>query len=514
MKILSLNQIRKADQHCIDSESISSTQLMEKAAKSCFNWIIHNKYLKITKIPFIVLVGKGNNGGDGLSLSYMLHLYGAKVSVYEVNISCHYSNDFLKNKNKILQHKINFQTIYEEEKFPFFNPESYLIDAIFGIGFNRTINKYWKSFFHYINEKKFKAVISIDIPSGLFIEKNHDNFNGIIKATHTLTFQVPKLPFLLPNYVDYVGKWYLINIGWKDDCIRKMETKNFFINNEFIYAIYKKKIRKKFSHKGNYGHGIIIGGSFGMIGSVVLSATASFRTGIGKLSVYIPSCGYHIIQNALPEAIVYTDINKYRISNIINYNENINAIGIGVGMGIHTKTKYALESFFLNLKNKKKKIPMVIDADAINILSSQLELLNLLPEKTILTPHPKEFKKLCGSWKNDYEKLHFLKKMSKKYTIFIVLKGAYSIISDPNGNLYFNSTGNSGMATAGSGDVLTGMIMSLLSQGYSEKESCIMGVYLHGLAGDIASKKFSKEAMIAYDIVNHIGEAYIKLNKN
>ncbi|WP_341664617.1 NAD(P)H-hydrate dehydratase [Blattabacterium cuenoti] len=511
MKIPSLNQIRKADQYCIDSESISSSQLIERAAKGCFDWIIHNnKSFKIRKNPFIVLVGNGKNGGDGISLSYMLHLYGATVFVYGINISNHFSNEFLINKKKILQKKINFKMINEGEKFPVLNQENYLIDAIFGTGFNRTMNQYWKSFFHYINEKKFKEVISIDIPSGLFMEKSHENFEGIIKATHTLTFQVPKLSFLLPNYADYVGKWHLINIGWKDDCIRKIQTTNFYIDDKSIHAIYKKKIRKKFTHKGNYGHGIIIGGSFGMVGSVVLSATASFRTGIGKLSVYVPSCGYKVIQNTLPEAIVNTDVEKHYISNIVLSNDKINAIGIGMGMGIHYKTVYALESFLLKIKNKK--IPMVIDADAINILSHQRLLLELLPKETIITPHPKEFKRLlCQSWKNDYEKLHFLKEMSKKHTIFIVLKGAHSVISTPNGNLYFNSTGNPGMSTSGSGDVLTGMIMSFLSQGYSPKESCIMGVYLHGLAGDIASKKLSEEAIIANDIIHHIGKAYLKI---
>ncbi|WP_185861278.1 NAD(P)H-hydrate dehydratase [Blattabacterium cuenoti] len=513
MKILSLNQIRKADQYCIDSESISSIQLMERAAKNCFNWIIRHKYFQVKKIPFIVLVGNGNNGGDGLFLSEMLRSYGATVSVYIVNISNHFSNEFFIKKNQILQHKINYQKINENEEFPILNEKSYLIDAIFGIGFNRPINnKYWKSFFHYINKKKFKSVISIDIPSGLFIEKDNENFEEIIKATHTLTFQIPKLPLLLPNYEDYIGKWYLINIGWKDDFIQKIQTDNFYIDNMCIHAIYKKKRRKKFSHKGNYGHGIIVGGSFGMIGSVILSAIASFRTGIGKLSIYVPNCGYEMIQNTLPEAIVNTDKNKHWISNIdLDLdNENINAIGIGMGIGFHPKTRYAVESLLLKLKNKK--IPMVIDADAINILSHKLELLDILPEGTILTPHPKEFQRLlCISWKNDYEKLFFLKKMSIKYKIFIVLKGAHSVISTPIGHLYFNSTGNAGMSTAGSGDVLTGMIMSLLSQGYSSKESCIMGVYLHGLAGDIASKKLSQEAIIANDIVNHIGKAYLQI---
>ncbi|WP_185857961.1 NAD(P)H-hydrate dehydratase [Blattabacterium cuenoti] len=512
MKILSLNQIRKADQYCMDYESISSTQLMERAAKGCFDWIIHHhQYFKLKKIPFIVLAGNGNNGGDGLFLSKMLHLYGASVFVYEMNISNHFSNDFLIQKNKILEHKINLKTIHEGDQFPFFNQDSYLIDAIFGIGFNREMNPYWKSFFDYINETKFKAIISIDIPSGLFLEKKHENFEGIIKATHTLSFQAPKLCFLLPNYADYVGKWYLINIGWNNDFLNKIKTQNYYIDHQLVLSIYKKKKRRKFSHKGDYGHGTIIGGRFGMIGSVALASSASFRTGIGKLSVYIPSCGYQIIQSVLPEAIVHTDVKDNWISNIVISHNNINAIGIGVGMGVHPQTVYAVESFFLNLLKINKKIPIVIDADAINILSSQSKLLELLPKEAIITPHPKEFQRLFGSWKNDYEKLLILKKMSIKYKIFIVLKGAHSVISTPNGDQYFNSTGNTGMATAGSGDVLTGIIMSLLSQGYSSKESCIMGVYLHGLAGDIASKKLSKEAIIANDIIKNIGEAYLKI---
>ncbi|WP_185869621.1 NAD(P)H-hydrate dehydratase [Blattabacterium cuenoti] len=502
MKILSLNQIIKADQYCLDYESISSIELMERAAKSCFNWIIKNK--KFRKIPFIVLAGNGNNGGDGLSLAKMLYLCGAKISVYIINITNHCSNEFIINKNKILKYKIELKILSEKDKFPSLNRKSYLIDAILGIGINRPINKYWKHFFHFINEKKFQSVISIDIPSGLFIEKNNENFEGIIKATHTLTFEVPKLPFFLPDYADYIGQFHLLKIGWKKNYLDKIDTKNFYIDNIYIKSIKKK--RKKFSHKGSYGHGMIVGGSYGMMGSIVLSAKASVKSGIGKLSVYIPSCGYQIIQSVISEVIVITDIKKYWISKILIPNK-INAIGIGMGMGKHPKTVYALESFLL----KKQKIPMVIDADAINILSNKLELLDFLPQDCILTPHPKEFYRLFGSWKNDYQKIDILKKMSNKYKIFILLKGAHTIISTPNGDIYFNTTGNPGMATAGSGDILSGMIVSFLSQGYSSLKSCMMGVYLHGLSGDIASKKLSEESMSAIDIINYIGKAFLKI---
>ncbi|AER40335.1 MAG: bifunctional ADP-dependent NAD(P)H-hydrate dehydratase/NAD(P)H-hydrate epimerase [Flavobacteriales bacterium] len=511
MKILSLNQIKKADQYCIDNEDISSIELMERSARVCFDWIIHH-YRKIKKI--IILVGKGKNGGDGLALARMLyHEYGnAVVTIYILNISNHSSSEFLINKNKILKYGIELKIINEGDNFPFLVDEIenknsiILIDAIFGIGLNRPIKKYWRAFFHYINENKFTSVISIDLPSGLFIEKNQKNFEEIIiKATHTLTFQVPKLPFFLPNYSNYVGNWHLLNIGWKETYINSISAKNFYIDEVYVRSIYKK--RKKFSHKGNYGHGLIVGGSYGMIGSMVLSAKACFRIGIGKLSVYIPRCGYNILQTLIPEAIIKTDIKNKCISHIPHHLSAVNAIGIGMGMGKDPMTVYALESFFL----RKKKIPIVLDADAINILSNRLEIMDLIPENTILTPHPKEFHRLCGSWENDYQKLDLLKKFSNKYKIYLVLKGAHTVISTPNGSLYFNSTGNPGMATAGSGDVLSGIITGLLAQGYSEKKSCIMGVYLHGLAGDMALTEGNEESIMAKDILNYIGKSYQKI---
>ncbi|WP_185859901.1 NAD(P)H-hydrate dehydratase [Blattabacterium cuenoti] len=508
MKILSLNQIKKIDQYCIDNEDISSIELMERAAKSCFYWIM-NHFQPIHKV--IILAGNGKNGGDGLALTRMLYQHGVDITVYILYISNHLSTEFIINKNKIFKYGIELKTINEGDPFPFLNRNSILIDAIFGIGLNRSINKYWRSFFHFINDKKFTSVISIDIPSGIFMEKNKEDedLEVIIKADHTLTFQVPKLPLFFPDYADYVGKWNLLNIGWKDQYINNIPVKNFYLDKKCIRSIYKK--RKKFSHKGNYGHGLLIGGHYGMIGSMVLSAKGSFRIGIGKLCVYVPRCGYSIIQTIIPEAIVKTDLRDNFISHIPN-DIPVNAIGIGMGMGKNPITAYALESFFIN-QNNNKETHLVIDADAINILSDKLNILNFIPENTILTPHPKEFRRLNGPWKNDYQKLDKLKIFAQKHTFYIVLKGAHTVIATPNGDLYFNSTGNPGMSTAGSGDVLTGMITGLLAQGYSPKESCLMGVYLHGLSGDLASIELNEESIIAGDILNYIGKSYQEIKK-
>ncbi|WP_185873853.1 NAD(P)H-hydrate dehydratase [Blattabacterium cuenoti] len=509
MKILSKNQIKKIDKFYLEKEDISSIELMERAAKSCYYWILHH-FPSIKKVIF--LVGKGKNGGDGLALAKMLFQKGIIINIYIINISNNFSNEFIINKKKILRYGIKIKNIYEGDIFPlFFQKKKYiLIDAIFGIGLNRIINNiYWKNFFKFINKNKFLSVISIDIPSGLFIEKHQKEFI-IIKATHTLTFQFPKIPFFLPDYADYIGSWNLLDIGYKKNITDNISVKNFYIDKNYIQYIYKK--RKKFSHKGDYGHGLLIGGHYGMIGAMILSAKASFKIGIGKLSIYTPKCGYNILQNSIPEAIIKTDINNYFISNIPNNLPKylkIKSIGIGMGIGKNPKTIYALETFLL--KNKKLP-PIVIDADAINIISTKLKILDYLPKNnTIITPHVKEFYRLCGAWKNDYQKLDKLKKISNKYKIFIVLKGPHTVISTPNGNLYFNSTGNPGMATAGSGDVLSGIITGLLSQGYSPKNSCILGVYLHGLSGDIASKELNEESIMANDIINYIGKSYKKI---
>ncbi|WP_185866597.1 NAD(P)H-hydrate dehydratase [Blattabacterium cuenoti] len=505
MKILSLNQIKKIDQYCIDNEDISSIELMERAAKSCFYWI-RNHFHTLHKV--IVLAGNGKNGGDGLALSRMLSQHGVDINVYILDISNHLSPEFVINKNKIFKYGIELKEIKEGDPFPFLNRNSILIDAIFGIGMNRSINKYWKSFFHFINDKKFTSVISIDIPSGIFMEKKREDLEVIIRADYTLTFQVPKLPLFFPDYADYVGKWDLLNIGWKEKYTNNIPVKNFYLDKKCIRSIYKR--RKKFSHKGNFGHGLLIGGHYGMIGSMVLSAKGSFRIGIGKLSVYIPRCGYQIIQTIIPEAIVHTDLRDDFISHIPNNISSFNAIGIGMGMGKNPITAYALESFFLKKKNSP---PMVIDADAINILSDKLNILNFIPRNTILTPHPKEFHRLYGPWKNDYQKLANLKKLAKKHNFYLILKGAHTVIATPNGDLYFNSTGNPGMSTAGSGDVLTGIITGLLAQGYSPKDSCLMGVYLHGLSGDLASIELNEESLIAGDLLNYIGKSYQKIKR-
>jgi NAD(P)H-hydrate epimerase len=344
-------------------------------------------------------------------------------------------------------------------------------------------------------------IISIDLPSGLFADKSSKS-NTVIKANHTLSFQNYKLAFLLPENEDYCGDVHLLKIDLHENFEQDEHADFELVDKEVIKTIYKP--RNKFSHKGNFGHAALLCGSYGMMGAAVLSASACLRSGVGKLTSYIPKCGYDILQTAVPEAMCIVAGEDHFLS--ANGIEKFDAVGIGPGIGIFPSHKELLVEIF-----KKINTPMVIDADALNIIAQNAVLLKSIPASSILTPHSKEFERLFGKTENDFDRLQLALQKSKELNIYIILKGHYSFISTPEGLGYFNSTGNAGMATAGSGDVLTGILTGLLAQGYSSLQTCLLGVYLHGLAGDMAAEKFSQEAMIAGDMVDCLGEAFKEL---
>ncbi|WGH27921.1 MAG: NAD(P)H-hydrate dehydratase [Candidatus Bostrichicola ureolyticus] len=500
MNIFSSENIKNIDDYIIKNLPITPINLMEKAATACFNWI--NSNFNIKEKQFIILSGKGNNGGDGLAIGRMLINIKAKVKIYIANITNSYSQEFYLNLNRLKEMNVVINDLYEGDTYFSIKKNNILIDSLFGIGINKPIKGYWENLIEYINQN-IDNIISIDMPSGLFAEKPIQNYKGIIKANHTLSFYAPKLAFLLPELYKYVGRWHVLEFlpkKYLENIFLKFKTTNYYVDYFLIKSIYKK--RKKFSHKGTFGHGLLIGGDYGMIGSVILSAKGSLRSGIGKLSIHTPLFGHKIIQIAIPEAIILNN-------NWENFpNPNIaNAIAIGTGLGKKLENVNLLKDYLLKIKT-----PLVIDADAINILSENPTLISNVPKNTILTPHPKEFNRLVGDWKNDYSKLEMLKNFAHKNGFYIILKGAYTITVTPNGTLYFNSTGNPGMATAGSGDVLTGVILSLLSQGYLHKEACILGVYLHGLSADIVVQYTSLEGLIAGDIADNLGKAFKKIN--
>lgn len=494
MKIFSASQIKKWDAFTIENEPITSVDLMERAATACCNWLIGKNF---GSFHFHIFCGKGNNGADGLAIARMLIEHKYFVTVYILEFGNIGSDDFQSNLIRLHECTTDIHFMQSPDFFPSINADDIIIDALYGTGLNKPLEGVSAALVNHINN--LEAIkISIDLPSGLFADKSSKG-NTIIRAIHTLSFQNYKLAFLLQQNEIFCNDVHLLNIGLHPS-FEKNEPADFeFTDGAIIKAIYKS--RSKFAHKGTYGQAALLCGSKGMMGAAVLSSLACLRSGVGKLTAYIPECGYDIIQTAVPEAMAFVAGEDYLLS--ATAIEKFSAIGIGPGIGIHPSHKKLLAGIF-----EKVKTPMLIDADALNIIAEHKELINLIPPQSIITPHPKEFERLFGKSENDFERLTLAKTKSKDLNIYIVLKGHFSFISTTDGKGYFNNTGNAGMATAGSGDVLSGIITGLLAQGYSPFHAALFGVYLHGLAGDFAAVRFSQEAMLAGDIINCMPEAF------
>ena len=498
MKIFSVKQIQNWDSYTIKHESLKSIDLMERAAIACFNWIINN-YDDCYR--FKIFCGKGNNGGDGLALARLLNSIKYEVSVYITASDKPGSEDFEENLKKLKKTSVDITIIKDVKSLPKIEEQDIILDALFGTGLNKPAAGLYKDLIQFINSKN-SNVISIDIPSGLYVDKSSKIENGtqaIVKANYTLTFQNEKLAFLVAENEPYTGKVFLMDIGLSEEYERSTESTFEYIDEIMISGIYRA--RKDFSNKGNYGYASLLCGSYGMMGAAVLSASSCLRSGVGKLTCIICEAGYTIMQSTVPEAMCKVAGEKH-IHDFEDF-DSFDAVGIGPGIGKYESHKKLLEVLFTNFKK-----PVVLDADALNVLSENPDLYSLITPNSIITPHPKEFERLFGKSDSDFERIELALLKAKELKIYIVLKGHHTFIATPDGKGYFNSTGNAGMATAGAGDVLTGIITSLLAQPYSSLGSCILGVYLHGLAGDIAVKNLSKEAMIAGDIVDYLGNAF------
>ena len=504
MKILTSVQIREADSYTIKNEPVASIDLMERAATVCADWLARNYK---TSASFRIFSGPGNNGGDGWAIARLLAEKGyKKVSIYLLNIADKLSPDSEINRQRLeLQDSVKIKVLNSEKDFPEIDDSDIIIEGLFGSGLARPLTGLAASLVNYINRSE-SEIISIDIPGGLFGEDNSSNIKeNIIKADRILTFQFPKLSFFFPENEPYAGEWHVLPIGLHPDFIDNVGTPYNYITDIEISESLKE--RKKFSHKGTFGHGLLISGSYGMMGAAVLGAKAALRAGAGLITAHIPRLGYDIIQTAIPEAIISIDKSDTAFTEFPGPG-SFNAIAVGPGLGNHEDSQKALRELL-----KKVNVPLVIDADALNIISANKKLIELIPEGTILTPHPGEFQRLFGHYKDDFSRNKAQMEFAEKHKVYIVLKGAHTAITCPDGTCYFNTTGNPGMATAGSGDVLTGIILSLLTQYYGPKDAALTGVFLHGLAGDFAAEEKGENALIASDIINNIHMAFLKLKK-
>lgn len=503
MKILSAKQMYEADKATESREGISPLDLMERASERVLYWI--DNQLKGAQVPIHVFCGIGNNGGDGMALTRMLMDKGYQVESYIVNYSENRSKCFLINYGRLKDnYKVWPKKITDVEDFPVINPNELVVDAIFGIGLNRPLEGWLKQLVQYINNSK-TFVVAIDVPSGLFIDDPTPDLEAVIKTNVTLTFQAPKLVFYLPQTGVFSQHTEILDIGLDQNYLQTTPTNAHLILKNEARLMYKP--REKFTHKGTYGHALIAGGSYGKMGAVTLTLKACLRAGAGKVTAFIPKCGYDIIQTAVPEAMVLTDSESEKVTTFPN-TEEFNAIGLGIGIGTDKSTAAGFETFL-----KTNKTPLLIDADALNLLAANKKLMKLLPKNSILTPHPGELERLVGKWKNDFEKLEKANALSKLIDGIVVIKGAHTI-TVYHDQLYVNTTGNPGMATAGSGDVLTGIITGLLAQNYDALTASVFGVYLHGLAGDLAARDRGVDALIAGDLIEYLGDGFLELFSN
>jgi ADP-dependent NAD(P)H-hydrate dehydratase / NAD(P)H-hydrate epimerase len=499
MKILNAEQIRAWDQYSMRHEPVTSIDLMERAARKCFDWMERNEF---TQRPVVICCGKGNNGGDGLAIARMILEKGAKVTIYILEFGHKGTDDFqhnLEQLHRYPQSDIHFIQDLPTLSLPSFPSHAVIVDALFGSGLSRPLEGMTAQLVEHINRSGC-PVISIDMPSGLSADHSSKG-NTAVKASHTLSFQCYKLGLLVAENAAYTGKVHILDIGLHTDYEKGIDTDYEVSDMALIGSIYQP--RNQFAHKGNFGHALLVAGSYGKIGAAVLAAKACLRSGVGLLTCHIPSCGYDILQSTVPEAMVKTDFNSSFNTKIELQNYVYDVIGIGPGIGTASETRNMLKDLFANYHQ-----PMVLDADALNSIAMEEQLLHSIPAHSILTPHPKEFERLFGKTENEFLRIGLAGRKAKELNVVIVVKGHHTLIATPSGKCFFNSTGNAGMATAGSGDVLTGILTGLLAQGYNSVSAAVLGVYLHGLAGDIAAADQSPEAMVAGDIVSFLGRGF------
>lgn len=451
--------------------------------------------------------GPGNNGGDALAVARLLTNEGYKVRTYLFNITNHLSDDCVTNRQRLLdgRHAKDFTEITAKFDPPELTADTLVIDGLFGSGLNKPLAGGFASLVKYINQSPAK-VVSIDVPSGLMSEDNTYNVRAnIIHATLTLTLHEKKLAFLFGDAQQFIGRLKVLDIRLSQEYIQKTEAQYYVLEESDVRS--RLLHRDDFAHKGNMGNALIVAGSYGMSGAAILATRACLRSGAGKVTVHTPKKNYGVMQISVPEAVLHMDHEETAFTEAVD-TDGFDALGIGPGLGCQETTAIAMIA-----QIRRAQCPIVADADALNILASHRAWMQQLPKGIIMTPHPKELDRLTGSPANaDFERLHRTRELAQSLQAYIILKGHNSALCLPDGQVVFNPTGNSGMATAGSGDVLTGIITALLARGYHQQNACIVGMYLHGLAGDIAVKTLGKESLTASDIIDYLPHAFKHLD--
>lgn len=501
MKFFYTAQIKELDAYTIEHEPICSIDLMERAARALTAAVLE----RYSGSGFAVFAGPGNNGGDGLAMARMLAAEGHSVAVWLINPKGKLSPDCAVNLERLKNTTVSVVEVKEAFSMPVLDKDTVIIDALFGSGLNKHVSgSVFADVINGINTSGCR-VVAVDMPSGLLGENNHPLEGVVVSATDTLTLHFPKLSLLMPENAPFVGNISILDIGLSQEWIDREPSPLHFTDEKEIKELIKPRARH--AHKGNFGRALLVAGSKGMAGASVLAARAALRSGVGLLTVHVPACNNTIVQTAVPEAMTSIDSNNSCFSDKID-SSKYNAVAVGPGVGQFKESEAALYNLI-----KSSSAPLVLDADALNILSRNKEWLSLLPKGSVLTPHPGEAERLFGKFADRYATIGAVREMASKYNIVILLKGAYTTVVAPDGNIYSNSTGNPGMATGGSGDVLTGIVLALLAQGYEGVDAARMAAYMHGLAGDLAVSELGETALVAGDIVNYLPKAWLSFEK-
>lgn len=507
MKILNAQQIKEVDRCSIQKQKISSWELMERASAVFVGTLC--KYLTGSEKVHI-FCGKGNNGGDGLAIARMLADRHFSVSVFIVQHTDKASEDFLINYEKIKTHS-RIRCIKEIRQSADMDGEIkddvICIDALLGSGINKAAEGLLKECICHIN-RHYKTIYSVDVPSGLFLDKENGPNDAVVRSTCTLTFQLPKLSFFLPENAEFVGDWEVLDIGLSEECIRQHATSYFTIDLSFVSSLCIP--RKKVSAKWDYGHCLIVAGSAAMPGAAVMCVCSALRSGCGLVTIHSVEKVVDKVSQYYPECLLSVDSYSTNIQRMPDNIEKYTSVAFGCGMG-HTEDTYRVLQSLLQTTGSQK---LIIDADGLNVLAQHPELADLLPSyRTVLTPHIKEFDRLFGKHYSHYQRLQTAVQMAVHKKTVIVLKSAYTAVVLPSGNVYFATFANSGMAKGGSGDVLTGLIAGLCARGYQTENAALLAVYLHAYAGLQAAQHIHPACVLPTDVITFLSDAF-KLVEN
>lgn len=504
MKIFNSQALKELDLATCEAQGIDSIQLMERAAEAvCFE--IVSRFLPRQRI--VVIAGPGNNGGDALAVARMLIEQGyKKVEVFLFNVGGKLSHDCDEERKRLITIEgVDFTEVSKGFTPPYLDANDVVVDGLFGSGLRMPLQGGFKAVAQFINESG-AFVVSIDVPSGLFGEWNSSaSRRDMVHANLTLSMQLPRLAFFFEENAEVIGEWKLLDIDLDKDKIADMQTDFKLMETANIRPLIRR--RSPFSAKRDYGSALLMTGSIGMMGAAVLAAKAVMKSGAGLATVHSAACGMPVVQTAVPEAMFEPDRNEHFITDMTPHH-NHQVIAVGPGIGTRDETVNALESLI-----KTTSAPLVLDADALNCIVKRPSLLQTLPPATVITPHIGEFDRLFGESLSGEQRLTRAIEAAKRYDIIIVLKGHFTAVVKPTGSVSFNSSGNAGMATAGAGDVLTGVIAAFVAQGYRPEHAAMIGVYVHGMAGDIAAEEKGEFGMTAGDIADNVGRAIKEILK-